>query len=217
MLRGTASVTGIVRGPDGQPLANATVRVVDAAGLARSDAQGRFALSDLPGGTQLLEAKRLGYLIGQQPVDLRAGRATTQDVSLARIVVLDSVRVTAQRARIRDFERRAASGNATGNLLTGAEILRRQVSETGQLFRGGRILGFSLVGDGVGAKVRSARGVGSFRADCDANIVIDGVQHQDINLVAPESIAGMEVYRGASGAPIEYESPCGVIVIWTRR
>ena len=217
LATGTAGLAGVVRGSGGKPLADAVVRVVDAAGSTRSDAEGRFVLASLPAGTQVVEARRVGYLVTQQTVELRAGRTIAQDVPMTRIVMLDSVRVLARRERLRDFEHRAAAASATGALITSAEIARRAVTETGDLFRGGSVLGFHLVGTGVDAKVRSARGIGSFRANCDANIVIDGIQHQDINLVDPASIAGIEVYRGASGAPIEYESPCGVIVIWTRQ
>jgi hypothetical protein len=49
------------------------------------------------------------------------------------------------------------------------------------------------------------------------NVVIDGMQHQDINLVSPEDIGMMEVYKGPAGAPMEYDSACGVVVIWTKR
>src|SRR2546423_11045500 len=45
LLSGTASLTGIVRGASGQPLADVQVRVVDAAATARTDSTGRFALA----------------------------------------------------------------------------------------------------------------------------------------------------------------------------
>ena len=91
------------------------------------------------------------------------------------------------------------------------------MTDVGDIFRNGRTLGFTVVGEGLDAKVRSTRGLSSFNMSCDANVVIDGMQHQDINLVAPSSIAGIEIYRGAAGAPAEYDSSCGVVVIWTKR
>jgi hypothetical protein len=60
--------------------------------------------------------------------------------------------------------------------------------------------------------------------NCQPGLVIDGLQFQggagDIDqLVRPEDIAGMAVYRGPSETPVEYQSAssCGVIQIWTRR
>jgi hypothetical protein len=58
----------------GLPLSGAQVRVVGARGTALSDEGGRFELRDLPAGTQVLEVKRIGYLLAQQPVGLRATR-----------------------------------------------------------------------------------------------------------------------------------------------
>jgi hypothetical protein len=51
---------------------------------------------------------------------------------------------------------------------------------------------------------------------CDANVVIDGVQDQRINDVSASQVAAVESYpRG--GGPLQYQQPCGVLVIWTKR
>ena len=88
LLTGTATVTGFVRGPSGQPLADAQVRVREAAGVARTDSSGRFLLTNQPAGTQLLETRRVGYLLSQIPVELRSGKTVETAVALARIVSL---------------------------------------------------------------------------------------------------------------------------------
>ena len=51
------------------------------------------------------------------------------------------------------------------------------------------------------------------------NVVIDGMQHMDINMIEPVEIGAMEIYGGASTTPMEYASgsPCGAIVIWTKQ
>jgi phosphoribosylcarboxyaminoimidazole (NCAIR) mutase len=214
-LTGTASVSGVVRTPDGAPVSEAQVRVLDAAGTARTDAAGHFSLANLPAGTQLLEVRRVGFLITQQALELRGGRGVTADVRLARIVTLDSVRIVAQRVRLQEFERRARKETATGTILREEQIEKLRPSETSDIVR--NMLGFTLVGHGIDAKLRSTRGITSFSGPCDANVVIDGQQHQGINLISPQSIAGIEVYRGAAGAPLEYDSSCGVVVIWTKR
>ncbi|MDB4886499.1 MAG: hypothetical protein JWN79_1937 [Gemmatimonadetes bacterium] len=197
-------------------MADAQVRVVDAVGTARSDAAGHYSLAGLPAGTQVLEARHVGFLVGQQPVELRAGRAAQADLRLARIVTLDSVRIVAQRARLHEFERRASVGSA-GRFLTETQIAGLHVREAGDIFRNGRTLGFTVVGEGIDAKVRSTRGLASLAMTCNTNVVIDGMQHQDINIVASSSIAAIEVYRGAAGAPPEYDSACGAVISWTKR
>lgn len=216
-LTGTAAVSGRVTTAEGSPVSGAQLGVVDAASTTRSEADGRFTLAGLPAGTQVLEARQIGFLLAQQPVELRAGRTGHSDVRLSRIVTLDSVRVVAQRSRLREFERRSGKGTAAALVMDEAQLEKLNVSEIGDAFRHGRVLGFELVGEGLAARVKSTRGLASLDANCYANVVVDGMQHQDINLVPKPSIAAIEVYRGAAGAPAEYDAPCGVIIIWTKR
>jgi len=214
-LRGTASVSGVVRGVGGLPVADAQVRLLGTTGMAVSDFRGRFTLGDLPSGTQVLEVRRIGYLLAQQPVELRSHRSVTQDVRLRRIVTLDSVRVLARRSRYREFEEhRKRSG--FGTFLTEEDIERRRPFESSDLFR--MIPGFRVSGYGLDALVQSARGVGSMAmSPCRVNIVIDGMANQEINLIHPSSIGAMEVYRAGQPAPVQYDSRCGLIVVWTKR
>jgi iron complex outermembrane receptor protein len=213
-LTGTAAVTGVVRGVGGLPLADAQVRVTGANGSTVSDARGWFSLGDLPSGTQVLEVRRLGYLLVQQPVELRGGRTATQDVRLQRIVTLDSVRILAQRSRYRDFEQHRKR-NGFGTFLTEVDLERRRPLQTSDLLF--MIPGFRVSGSGLDAKVQSSRGPTSISGRCEVNIVIDGMPGQDINLLHPSSIGAMEIYRAGQPAPVQYDRGCGVIVIWTKR
>jgi hypothetical protein len=213
-LTGTASVSGVVRGVGGLPVADAQVRVIGAGGAVVSDPRGRFTLGDLPSGTQVLEVRRIGYLLAQQPVELRSGRSVAQDVRLQRIVTLDSVRVLARRSRYREFEEhRRASG--LGTFLTEDDIARRRPFEASDVFRA--IPGFSVSGYGLTAVVQSSRGVTSMTGPCKVNVVIDGMPYQDINLIHPSSIGAMELYRAGQPAPPQYDSRCGAIVVWSKR
>lgn len=212
-LTGTATVTGVVRSPSGQPLAEAQVRVRDAAGVTRTDSLGRFSLSGQPAGSQLLETRRVGYLLSETPVELRSGRTVAVTVTLARIVNLDSIRIVAQRSRYREFEQRRKFG--FGRYLDQAAIEKQHPFETSDLFR--MMPGFRVEGSGIDARVVSTRGAISLTGRCTPNIVIDGIQHQDINLISPDAIGAIEAYPGPAGAPMQYDSACGVVVIWTKR
>ena len=212
-LTGTAGVSGVIRGVGGLPLNGAQVRVVGARGTALSDERGRFELRDLPAGTQVIEVRRIGYLLAQQPVELRAGRAVTQDVRLQRIVTLDSIRVLAQRSRYPEFEQHRKM-NGFGTFLTADEVARRASFETSDLFR--MMPGFRVSGYGLDAKVTSSRGVTSLTGACSPNIVIDGMPGQEINLIHPTSIGAMEVYRAGQPTPVQYDRGCGAIVIWSK-
>jgi hypothetical protein len=215
-LTGTASVAGVVRGVGGLPLGEAQVRVLGTRGTSISDARGRFSLSDLPAGTQVLEVRRIGYLLAQHPVELRSGRTVTQDVQLRRIVTLDSMRVLAQRSRYREFEfNRKANG--FGKFFTVDSIEKRRPLYTSDLFR--VTPGFRVMGFGLDAVVTSSRGVTSVNGgQCVANVVIDGMAGQEINLISPFDIGAMEIYRPGEPAPVQYSrGSCGVIVIWSKR
>jgi hypothetical protein len=212
-LTGTARVSGVIRGVGGLPLSGAQVRVVGARGTALSDERGRFELRDLPAGTQVIEVRRIGYLLAQQPVELRAERPVLQDVRLQRIVTLDSMRVLAQRSRYPDFEQHRRM-NGFGTFFTADEVARRASFETGDLFR--MIPGFRVSGYGLDAKVLSSRGVTSLHGACAPNIVIDGMPNQEINLIHPSRIGAMEVYRAGQPVPPQYDRGCGAIVIWSK-
>jgi hypothetical protein len=213
-LTGTAAVSGVVRGVGGLPLAGAQVRIVGASPTAQSDARGRYALGDLPSGSQVLEVRRIGYLLVQQPVELRAGRTVSQDVRLQRIVNLDSVLVLARRSRYREFEEHRKR-NGFGRFLDSDEIARRNPFQMSDLIR--VIPGFRVSGFGIDATVTSARGVTSISGQCPVNIVMDGMQNQEINLIHPSSVGALEAYPAGGPTPPEYNGKCGVIVIWTKR
>jgi hypothetical protein len=212
-LAGSASLTGVVRGVGGLPLADAQLRVLGTAPTARSDARGTYALSDLPAGTQVLEVRRIGYLIEQRPVELRAGRTLSQDVGLRRIVTLDSMRVLARRSRYREFDE--ANRRGFGKFLDEEQIQDRHAVETSDLIR--TMPGFRISGFGLDARVMSSRGVSSLLGPCSLNIVIDGMQNQEINLIHPSNIGAMEIYRDGEPSPPQFFSRCGAIVIWSRR
>ena len=214
ILSGTASVSGTVVGEAGQPLSAVQLRVLETAATTRTDSAGHFAMSGLPAGTQILEAKRVGYRIVQQPVQLVARHEVPSAVRLQRIVSLDSVLVVARRSRYREFERNRKNG--FGKFLAEDEIEKRHPFETSDLVR--TMTGFRIMGSGFDAKVYSSRGrVSLSGSGCETNVVIDGMQHQDINWLQPSDIGAIEAYAGPSGAPLFYDSACGVIVIWTKR
>ncbi|MEU6076232.1 carboxypeptidase regulatory-like domain-containing protein [Micromonospora sp. NPDC047074] len=84
LTSGSGTVSGVVRG-GGTPVAGATVTVAGVDRSATSDDEGRFTISDVPGGTYTLRVTATGYLPatvgGTVVVD---GQVTTTDVVLTR-------------------------------------------------------------------------------------------------------------------------------------
>jgi len=215
LLTGNASVSGVVRGAEGQPLPDVEIRVVNARPTTRTDAVGHYTLSGLPGGTQLLAVRRIGYLIGDVAVELRSGRVAHQDVVLRRVVSLDSLNVVAKKRKpFADFEYRRRN-NPMGRFLTADDIARIHPTEMGIVIQ--RLGGFHIVGVGPDARVYSTSARAG-RPNCkEANVVIDGVDQAEVNTVPPSEIAAMEVYAEAASAPGQYRAECGLILIWTKK
>ncbi|MEO5815514.1 MAG: carboxypeptidase regulatory-like domain-containing protein [Gemmatimonadaceae bacterium] len=213
LLTGTAALTGTVRSTTGVPLADVAVHVVDAAGSARTDSLGRFRLSGLPAGSQLVEARRVGFFIGRRPVELRSGRTVDIQLSIDRIVSLDSIRVVAQRNKYKEFEQHRRS--PAGRFFTEEQIAARHAFDTSDLFF--TVPGFRVIGSGFDARIASTRGATGFGKSCMPNVIIDNMQNQDINLIRPNDIGAIEAYNDVAGGPPGANHGCGVIVIWTKR
>ena len=207
-LTGTASVTGTVRSAGGQPVSDAQVSLLNAGLPSRTDARGEFVLLGLPAGTHDVEVRKLGYRVDRRSVDLRGGQPVRIEVQLERAVVLDSIAVVARRVRYPEFESRRKWAT-DGKFLGEDELERHHVQTVSEIVA--TIPAFNVVGAGVDARVLSSRG------GCPAVIVVDHVRVQSINEVQPSLVGAMEFYPGASGAPMQYRSPCGTIVIWTKR
>jgi hypothetical protein len=207
-LAGTATLTGIVRGSGGRPIADAQVRVAGSAPTARTDSNGWFTLTGLPSGTHELEVRELGFPVQRLPVELRRGTTARQEILLEGVQTLEGMHAVARRPHYERFETNRRF-SLTGLFLTQEQIEKRHVQNTSDLLSS--FAAFRVVGSGPDAVVLSARG------GCRPNVVVDYLPNQDINMVPPSLIAGIEAYPTTNGAPAEYRNLCGVIRIWVKR
>jgi len=217
LLTGNATLAGVVHTAAGGAMPDAEVRVRGAAGMARTDSSGRFTLTGQPAGSQLLETRHIGYLLSQTPVELRSGKAANASVTLTRIVSLDSIRVVAQRSRYAEFEENRKNKSVHGRFLDEDQIEHQHAMQASDLLR--MVPGFRVEGSGLDTKVFTTHGnfEVSSMGPCEANIVVNGIEHQDINLIDPVNIGAIEAYAGPTDGPVQYDRPCGVIVIWLKR
>jgi hypothetical protein len=212
-LTGSARIAGVVRGAGGLPLANAEVRVRDARESAITDSAGRFAIERLPGGTQVMVVRELGYALAELPVELRPGRTLARDVQLTRVVRLDSVKVLAAKPKYAEFEKNMRT-NPMGKFMAMGEIQRRNAATTADRIR---VFGeFTVSRHGLETWV-VPKGAGN-RKCRKAEVIIDGMPGLSVDDVQPKAIAGIEAYSDPTVAPARYSgnSDCGVVVIWLR-
>jgi hypothetical protein len=216
-LTGTAILSGTVRTTTGQAVPGAEIRVRDAQPFTTTDDVGRFILSGLPTGTQVLVVRKLGYALGEIAVDLRPNARREESVRLRKAFALDSVRVLAKRPPLAEFEYNRRT-NMFGHFLTLGDIQRSKAKKTADLLP--LLGGYTQMARGRYEKNMAVQlgEPGSVRCRT-ANVVIDGTEFGwDVNDVAPNQIAGIELYKDAASAPLKYQShaECGVIVIWLR-
>jgi hypothetical protein len=164
----------------------------------------------------MLLVRQLGYVLAEMPVELRSKRSLDVNVQMRRAVTLDSVRVTASQWRLAEFEHNRKT-NLLGRFLTLADIQQSQAKKTSDLLPllGGQV----MMGRGRRVKMLETDYDPPGTHSCkDANVVIDGVDGQAVDDVQPNQIAGIELYKDAASAPLEYagRANCGLIVIWLR-
>src|SRR5689334_16926080 len=94
----TATISGTVRDSANRPLDNTDVVAIPARAHARTDSTGRFVFTGLENRKYTVRARRVGYVPVEWTVDLsKGGRADVQIVFTARLPLLDTVRVLADR------------------------------------------------------------------------------------------------------------------------
>lgn len=237
------AVEGIIRGQiidheTGEGIAGALVEVLDdKERIHRSvtaDDSGYFAIRRVRPGPFWLRASRIGYARSKTPPwQLASGEALTVELRLNReAVVLAPLKVMARAITVSPVlsnYRERVQRRMGGFFITREDIVNRKPARVTDLLE-----------TVPGITVQSGRGMASARmvsvgrgmqgaggSSCPVQIYVDGILatrgRQPVSpddLVAPETLEGIEVYRGLSTVPAEFLTPearCGVIAIWTRR
>jgi hypothetical protein len=216
--QGTASISGIVRDSTNRPLDQADVVAIPAGVHARTDSTGRFAFRGLDNKKYTVRARRVGYVPVEWTVDLsKGGHADVQIVFTARLPMLDTVRVLADRScSPRSYEgflcRRATT---KGAFLDYDEIDTMSVFYTADLLRD--------VG-GFGTAVVSTRdGLTRIPSTKVCTIVlVNGTQTSWSQVPdLPHMISAIEVYKNPREIPKEFrrftwgKERCWLVAYWT--
>lgn len=221
-------VRGAVRSEgDSLAIASALVRLVDEQGVTSdstlTDSLGGFVLSPREEGRYLINVSHLAYRSMARPIDLERGYELTVVLTMAtNAIALEPLIVTARRRvplEYSGFYRRSRMG--TGRFLTRADIERRNPVRTTDLFHVMPRVQLISADPQFGARQMVAmRTYGG--GYCAPNVFIDGMlgmTAEDINMLLPEDIDGVEVYTTPALTPIEYQrnSNCGAILFWLRK
>jgi hypothetical protein len=231
LVRGgmTGSVIGVVRTGGGSGAAGALVRAVGSETRTEADAEGRFLLRDVSGGSTILEARAVGFRPARVQVTLVPGEVRRVEITLGDTVqVLAPITVAGSTylATV-GFERRRKS--LQGHFLDASDIERTGATRVEEVFR--LVPGVQLRPSGMGYIVEFQRGQGQITNPglgnyCPPSYYIDGnyfplPPNETLTLpLVPSEILAIEVYSNLFSAPQQYQrrdSGCGIILIWTRR
>ena len=220
-----------------QPIAGAEVVIVGAGGAtlhgARTDAAGRYVLSNLTPGDQLVRVRFVGYAPKERTVSVRDGITTTADFALSpRSLQLDQVVITGTGGIVQ----KRAVGNVV-ETLKATDVLEIAPARTVDQLVGARTPGVIVLPAsgqvGTGAQIR-IRGASSLSLSNDPIIYIDGVRMNSdaaqgpvqrggggasrINDIDPENIESIEIIKGPAAATLYgTEASNGVVQIITKR
>ncbi len=217
VLRGSVLEAG-----SGRPLVGALVRIVggDRVGVTSDD--GTFVMTDLEPGTYLFRAESLGLRPYTFPLSIDGDMSI--EVRLEPDPVkLDSLAVTGRSDVLKTvgfFERRS---RGLGVFFTRTQIEERNVARFSDLL--GSVPGMRLEVDAKGIARARARGINTISGTCNPTYYLDGVpanlQDIGLNVVPVHDIEGVEIYRGSSEIPSQWDaaggSICGTILVWTRQ
>jgi hypothetical protein len=225
-------VAGFVRDEaSGAPVAGAEVILRHADGGVASRGltgeEGRFLLLGNRAGAFALTISRIGYqAFTSANFAVRSGERILVDVRMGADAIPLEPLVVRQRSRQRPpdieafydrLERGRRSGD--GHFISRVELEGRFPARTSDLLRsmGGIQVVYSRGGRDTLVRMRGG---------CIPALYVDGtyINRVDVRLslddyVAPRSIEGIEVYRGAGRAVGHFHDPrgCGMILVWTLR
>ena len=227
----------------GLPLAGVQAALLGKAQTATTSSEGRFEFLGLPAGRYVVHVRTVGYSGATLEANLADGAVEQFAVGLAAVsVVLPEVVVEGEAQPIRvspglqGFYRRAAGG--FGHFFKREDIDRLNPTETSELLRTVPGIEVTRQGGNWESSIRSAETPltmsGGEVVECPVHVYVNGhlaptaldafnFNPGAIDLVRPQDIEGIEVYRRRTEIPHQFlrsgsfgQPPCVVILIWTR-
>jgi len=220
LLSGPAVVTGVVTNRGGVPISGARITVPGTTARATAGTDGRFSMSGVPTGTQVVEVRQLGYEAVLLPIDVRS-RGTNQIVArLGTTTVPELARVTVTAKKKSElaktgFDKRRSIG--IGRYMTEQDIEKMQAPMLSDALR--RMPGLYVVGTGATMTMYNTRDNGCVRyvIDDHPSDATQGVSLDEV--LRPDDVLGIEYYQPSEvpeALNFSRNQGCAVLVIWTR-
>jgi TonB-linked SusC/RagA family outer membrane protein len=209
-------VVGRVMAAEGQYLPSIQITIVGTSRAAVSDSAGRFTITGVPVGPQVVRASRLGYAPATQPVTVTSGETVTVNLQLTPAAIqLEGIVTVGYGSQ----SRRGVTGAVS---TIRADVLQQVVGGNPLDAIKGRIPGVDITATsfdpGATQNIR-IRGTRSITASNNPLYVVDGVPITgDLRDIDQNSIESIDVLKDASAAAV-YGSRAanGVVMITTKR
>lgn len=213
-----ARLTGTVSSAtNGRPLPNVMLAVKGTGAFQVTDSTGRFNIVRLPAGRHTLRVAYEDRASEDYQIVLQRGRALeisilldVAGVELAPIVVEATSSEWA--LSLAGFYSRRDRG--FGRFVTRDDIARRHPANLSTMLAGTGVVMRCVRTHCVPMRYASGR-------RCPVSVFLDGVrvENYNIDMIPPEDVLGIEVYRQGADTPAEfsrYSADCGAVVIWTK-
>jgi TonB-dependent starch-binding outer membrane protein SusC len=224
----TGSIAGVVTSELDRPLSGAEVSLAHTPQATLTGADGRYLLTGVPVGEQVVRARFIGYGVAEVTVNVAAGEVAIANMSLRpQAIELDRIVVTGYGTQVRR-ELSGAVASVTGDEIT----LRGAPTVTVSYALQGQAAGVWVVTNsgipGAGASVR-VRGTNSIDANSEPLYVVDGVPatqgttsddptQNPLNTINPNEIESIDILKDAAATAIYgARGANGVVLITTRR
>lgn len=223
----TGSLSGTVtEATTGDPLPGATVIIEDLGLGTSTDADGRYAMTNIPEGTHSVSVTFVGFRTVERDVEISSGATASLDVALDEDVLgLEDVVVVGYA----QIPKREVTGSIAS--VQGRDVDRLDVQSPDQAMQG-RLSGVRVTNTsgqpGGGVHVR-IRGMGSIEGGNDPLYIVDGVPISFVDQssqastnplagINPRDIESIEVLKDAAAASIYgAQASNGVVLITTKR
>ncbi|HWZ15446.1 MAG TPA: SusC/RagA family TonB-linked outer membrane protein [Mucilaginibacter sp.] len=210
----SANITGIVTDSLSNPLIGATVALENTKFISVTDADGKFAFTNVPNGKYKLVITYVGYKKYARDVEVNGGNLTfprlilyNESGKLTEVVVSTGYQTIPQERATGSF---AQPDKDMYNLRVSTDVISKLDGITS---------GLAFNKDAFGNTVLRIRGLSTIFANADPLIVIDNFPYEgDINNINPNDVESVTVLKDAAAASIwGVRAGNGVIVITTKR
>jgi TonB-dependent starch-binding outer membrane protein SusC len=201
-------ITGVVVDAKGNPAPGITITVKGGTTTALSGSDGSFTINARPGDILLFSGVSFGTK------EVKVGNESNYRVTLTELVTTLSDVVVVGYGK--SSKRTLSSSIST---VKPEDLNRGAIADVGQLLQG-KVPGLNITasGDPNRAAAVILRGASTVNSPQGPFYVIDGVPGANINLIAPDDIASIDVLKDASATAIYGNRAAnGVIMVTTKR